>query len=180
MPMTVTASRNRKSSHNYNSDGCGLSLTVELDQNLLRRPDELHTQIENLYAELDRAIDAESERSSGSSQPRHDDDSNRSTSHPHPNGHLDNRDRHGRRDRDHHREHDEPAMTHSQRRAITAIDKRLRLDPEDEAYNRASTSLDQLTLKQASGLIDHLKSLSPGARDSQNGNGHATSSRGAR
>lgn len=189
MPMTVTVTRNRKTSQNYNSDGCGLSLTVELDQGLLGRPDELHNRIEDLYAELDRALDAESKRSGAVGSARHNGDVNHARSDPHDrhdrrdNGHPETRDRYGRRDRDHGRQApaDEPAMTHSQRRAIHAIAKRLDVDPEDEAFHQSGSSLDQLTLKQASRLIDHLKSIPRGdgnARNRRNGSGHAATSAG--
>ena len=168
MPMTLTVSRNRKTSHNYNSDGCGLSLTVELDQGLLRQPDELHAKIERLYAELDDALEAESERSTLAGLNRNRDRNlDNADNRPVPS-----RDRHGRREhrrpdnRDHNGHADEPGMTQSQRRAIAAIAKRLDVDPEDEATDMAGTSLDQLSLKQASTLIDRLKS-----RQHSHGNG---------
>ena len=177
MPMTLTVSRNRKTSHNYNSDGCGLSLTVELDQGLLRQPDELHAKIERLYAELDDALEAESERSTLAGLNRNRDRNlDNADNRPVPS-----RDRHGRREhrrpdnRDHNGHADEPGMTQSQRRAIAAIAKRLDVDPEDEAIDMAGTSLDQLSLKQASALIDRLKSMQPSNGRHRNGNGHTAS-----
>ena len=168
MPMTLTVSRNRKTSHNYNSDGCGLSLTVELDQGLLRQPDELHAKIERLYAELDDALEAESERSTLAGLNRNRDRNlDNADNRPVPS-----RDRHGRREhrrqdnRDLNGHAEEPGMTQSQRRAIAAIAKRLDVDPEDEALEVAGTSLDGLSLKQASALIDRLKS-----RQHSHGNG---------
>ena len=174
MPMTLTVTRNRKTSHNYNSDGCGLSLTVELDQGLLRQADELHAKIERLYAELDHALDAESERSTVAGLNR-----NRDRNHDNADDRpAPSRDRHGRREhpgrnnRDHNGHADEPSMTQSQRRAIAAIAKRLEVDPEDEALDVAGTSLDSLSLKQASSLIDRLKSM-----QQSNGNGSRANDR---
>lgn len=45
MPMQLTISRNRKQSENYNSQGYGVSLTIELDQSLLTRPGDLQHAI---------------------------------------------------------------------------------------------------------------------------------------
>jgi len=178
MPMSVTVSRNRKTSHNYNSDGCGLSLTVELDQGLLRQPDKLHDKIERLYAELDHALDAESERSTVAGLNRHLDRSNHTDRDDRT---TPSRDRHGRRDRDRdHRGNGEPAMTHSQRRAIAAIAKRLDVDPEDEALDVAGTSLDALTLKQASSLIDRLKSMQHANGNGSRADDRSTVKRGTR
>lgn len=56
MPMNLTVTRNRKTSHNYNSEGHGISLTVELDQSLLNQPDDLQRQIDRLYKEADAAL----------------------------------------------------------------------------------------------------------------------------
>ena len=194
MAMTVTVTRSRKTSHNFNSDGCGLSLTVELDPGLLDRPDELRGRVEALYAELDRAIDAESQRSTVANLATAERGGHGvSTS---TNGDGDDRfarDRHGRRDdRDRSRHHedrrrgrshgdgDEPGMTQSQRRAIHAIAKRLDVDPEDEAIGLADTSLDGLTLKQASALIDRLKAMQSANGRRRSGNGQAAVEGGVR
>ena len=50
-------------------------------------------------------------------------------------------------------------MTDSQNRAITAIAKRLGLNPIEEARNVLGTEFEDLTIRQASKLIDKLKSL---------------------
>lgn len=52
-------------------------------------------------------------------------------------------------------------MTASQRRAILAIARRMNVDPEYEAKQIVGDNLDDLSLKQASELIDHLKGLQP-------------------
>ena len=56
--------------------------------------------------------------------------------------------------------------TDSQRRAIDAIARRMNADPALEAREVIGAVLDDLTLRQASALIDHLKSIQPA-----NGNG---------
>ena len=52
-------------------------------------------------------------------------------------------------------------MTASQRRAIAVIARQMGVDPALEARSIVVADLDELTLRQASDLIDHLKSLSP-------------------
>ena len=48
-------------------------------------------------------------------------------------------------------------MTTSQRKAIEAIARRANIDPEQECQDLFGFSLDEMTLRQASGFIDHLK-----------------------
>ena len=52
-------------------------------------------------------------------------------------------------------------MTESQRKAIHAIAGRLNIDAEAEARDIIGEDLNHLTIRQASELIDHLKSLQP-------------------
>jgi len=54
-------------SRNYNSEGYGLSLTVELDQELLDRPPVLPARVAQLYGQLDAALEAQTGESSGDS-----------------------------------------------------------------------------------------------------------------
>jgi hypothetical protein len=62
-------------------------------------------------------------------------------------------------------------MTESQRRAIDAIARRLNIDPNLEARDIIGSELDTLSIRQASELIDHMKSIEPA------GNGHNGSGR---
>ena len=55
-------------------------------------------------------------------------------------------------------------MTESQRKAILAIARRVNVDPGYEADQIIGASLDDLNVRQASDLIDHLKSFAPGDR----------------
>lgn len=64
-------------------------------------------------------------------------------------------------------------MTASQRRAIDAIAQRMQVDAGSEAHDLCGLSLDALTIRQASELIDHLKALTPAANGSSSSNGHA-------
>lgn len=135
MAMQLTVSRNRKTSQNYNSEGFGVSVTVELDQALLGRPADLQQQIDNLYREADEAL--ERQASGTASAPR-------STG---ANGN-------GRRQAS----GNAPA-TQSQRRAIEAIGRRLGLDVAAECRDELGVNYDELDVPTASRLIDHLKAL---------------------
>ena len=134
MPLQLTVSRNRKTSHNYNSEGHGISVTVELDQALLQHPADLQDQIQRLYAEADAALDRQSSspgNASGSATEQ-------------SNGN--------------HGEVETPrGMTDSQRRAIEAIGRKLQVDPEQECRHEFGRNLDDLSVREASRLIDHLK-----------------------
>jgi hypothetical protein len=51
-------------------------------------------------------------------------------------------------------------MTNSQRRAINMIASAIGVDPHSEARALKGVELDQLSVRQASDLIDHLKAQS--------------------
>ncbi|MEX2215166.1 MAG: hypothetical protein WD768_13615 [Phycisphaeraceae bacterium] len=146
MPMQVTISRNRKTSENYNSEGYGVSLTVELDQTLLTKPQELQDKIAYLYREADAALDQQAKQQNGQAHKNGNGNGN-----PKPNGNG-----HG--------------MTAAQRRAIQSIGQRLGLDVMEESRHELGTELEQLTVKQASRFIDHLKQLEQPAGN-RNGGG---------
>lgn len=135
MPMQLTVSRNRKTSENYNSEGYGVSLTVELDQSLLTKPKELQDKIAYLYHAADEALDKQAQRE----MPAPPKNGN-----GHANGNS-NGNSHG--------------MTTAQRRAIQSIGQRLGLDVTQECRHELGSELEQLSVKQASRFIDHLKAL---------------------
>ncbi len=143
MPMQLTVSRQRKTSENYNSQGHGISLTVELDQTLLARPRELQDVIAEIYREADQAL----VRQDGAPEPQ--------AQVANGNGQRTPRTRSG-------------SMTASQRKAIEAIANTLGICPIEEARHELGLNLDELTVRQASRLIDHLKSLQPSRNHSRN------------
>ena len=138
MPINLTVTRNRKVSKNYNSEGHGVSITVELDQGLLGRPDQLRQEIDRLYDEAEAALDRQTNGADQAPTPSDNGSSNGNGAHT------------GDR---------LPAMTDSQNRAITAIAKRLGLSPVEEARNVLGAEFKDLSIRQASKLIDKLKSL---------------------
>ena len=75
-----------------------------------------------------------------------------------------------------HEQHSKPqpngdSMTQSQRRAIDAICKRIDLNPADEARHEFGLDLEQMSIREASKLIDHLKSLQPAGNGRNQSNG---------
>ncbi len=121
---------------NYGSRGATVHLELEVESHLVQDPDGLTDRIRKLFQLAKRAVDEE--LNGGSSKSTSDRDQSRSDN--------------GRRTR--------PA-TESQLRAIRAIADRNKIDPDAAARDRFGVGLDQLSLKEASTLIDHLKAGSP-------------------
>jgi len=160
MPLTINVGLSRKTSENYNSTGTSINLTAELDQSLLARPDELQDAIAELYEQAEDALEQQAQTDD---EPRKADprDSRRSSSRSHTrNG---DSARNGNRNGG--------SMTDSQKRAIHAIADRLDVDPAEECRHEFGVDLDSLSIREASKLIDHLKSLQPAERGSWNGGG---------
>jgi len=161
--MQLTVSRNRKTSENYNSQGYGVSLTVELDQGLLNKPQELQDKIAYLYHEAEEALDKQAREASGSPTR-----SSSSSTNSNGNGHRsESSNGNGRTHANGHRngsngnsnERNGHGMTTAQRRAIQSIGQRMGVDVIQECRHELGAELDQLSVKQASRFIDHLKSL---------------------
>jgi len=153
MPLSINVGLSRKTSRDFQSTGVSINVTAELDATLLAKPNELQQQIDNLYAQARGAIN----RQVSAREPRD------------TNG--DNRDNAPRRNSrsDHGRSNGAPnsgnghgnGMTQSQRRAILAIADRVQANVNEECRAIIGTPLDDLTVRQASDLIDHLKRLMP-------------------
>ncbi len=171
MPLSINVGLNRKASHNYQSTGVSINVTAELDATLLAKPDELQQQIAGLYSQAESALERQAAQLAPPEPPRTNgtrangsqrnyDRSNGSRgyaerSQGNSNGGGNGHNRGGR-------------MTDSQRRAIEAIARRVNADPAYEAREITGAELEDLTVRQASDLIDHLKSLESTAG---NGNG---------
>jgi hypothetical protein len=148
MPLTINVGLSRKASKDYQSSGVSINVTAELDQSLLARPDQLQDEIDRLYDQAEQALarQAGEVRTPGNgSSHRHSARSQRA---------------HGRGTN----AGNGATMTQSQRRAIEAISRRLGLDAEAEARDELGLNLDELSVREASRFIDHLKALnSPAA-----------------
>jgi hypothetical protein len=165
VPLIVTVGLIRKRSENYQSDGASISLTAELDQSLLARPEALQAQIDSLYEQADTAL---AFRSLPSVPPqRH----YPTDVQPQPglcgpiavgNG-AGGEARTGAAAKNVGSNGNAKGvcrMTKSQRRAISVIASAMGIDPHREARDVVGVELDQLSIRQASQLIDHLKALS--------------------
>jgi hypothetical protein len=147
MPLSINVGLSRKASRDYQSSGTSINVTAELDQSLLARPEELQQQIRGLYEQAENALDHQASRTAVGA----DDPPARSDRRPNGNGSRNGG--HGRPNGS--------AMTDSQRRCIESIAKRIGIDPRLESRDIIGVELTDLSLKQASELIDHLKALSP-------------------
>jgi len=148
MPMQLTVTRNRKRSENYNSEGYGISLTVELDQGLLARPSDLQGRIAALYSEAELALGQQARSSTGGP--------------PEPPTDKEDRRRHGRSGGNGHgrgRHQRDTGATRAQLRAIHAIGKQLGIDVEAECGEQFGVGLEGLTVRKASAFIDSLKEM---------------------
>jgi hypothetical protein len=142
--LTINVGLSRKASADFQSTGVSINITAELDQSLLAHPDQLQEQIDGLYQEAETALD-------------------RRISMPEPQKHLNGSGNGhavpGEGSQGANGSAKSTAMTESQGRAIRAIARRLNLDPAAECTKVFGWTLECLTVREASQLIDHLKSL---------------------
>lgn len=142
MPLSVNIGLSRKISRNFQSTGVSVNLNAELDSTLLTKPDELQGQIENLYGQAEQALNRQATKLEPTTGlQRHDD----------------RRDSRAGRGND----RNGGGMTSSQRRAIGAIARGLNVDAHLEARDIIGAELEQLSIREASDLIDHLRRLQP-------------------
>jgi hypothetical protein len=149
MPLSINVGLSRKASKDYQSTGVSINVTAELDQSLLARPDELQQEVANLYAQAEQALDRQAGRPELQPAPP--------ARRPYPNNRA-NGNGNGYSNRPN---GNGGGITDSQRRAILAIARRADADPVYEASRIFEASLGELTVRQASKLIDHLKALAP-------------------
>ena len=148
MPLIINVGLSRKASKDYQSTGVSINVTAELDQALLAKPAELQRQIDGLYRQAELALD------------RHAVVPNAPPQEPVRRAPIPARPaaRPGRNGNGNGSANGSP-MTASQKRAITAIAQRLGLDATEESRSVLGVELDNLSLRQASQFIDHLKGL---------------------
>ena len=173
MPLSINVGLSRKASRDYQSAAVSINIVAELDQSLLAKPDELQKQIDGLYQQAQSAID----RNAAAPEPAERDaghDGHGSANWDHNGDRKANRDtdRHGRNGNTAHNGYGSRSgngkangnggsMTDSQRRAILAIAKRANADVDYECREMIGAEFEDLTLRQASELIDHLKAVQP-------------------
>jgi hypothetical protein len=172
MPLSINVGLSRKASKDYQSTGYSINVTAELDQSLLAKPEELQKQIDGLYEQAQSALDRQAVSPAQTEAPT------RHASAPLParsNGRQQQANRNGANGRGYRNGHTNGnengrgggSATDSQRRAIHAIATRIGVDPQLEARDIIGAELADLTIRQASELIDHLKSIGEPAGDSR-------------
>ena len=153
MPLSINVGLSRKASRDYQSTGVSINVTAELDQALLAKPDELQKQVNDLYAQAQQALDRQANVLAEPSQP----DSSRHRG----NGHRDRPNGNRHRDRNNGGNGRGDRMTDSQHRAIVSIARRLDCDLDYECREIVGAAFDDLTIRQASEMIDYLKRQQP-------------------
>ena len=121
----------------YGSLGATVGVEVELDSSLVSNPDALIARTRGLFDAARRAVDEEL-KNGRTSTPQPSNGNGASNASTNGNG--------------------QRAATASQVRAIRAIAQRLGLDADAAALEVVGVHLDDVTLPQASQLIDELKS----------------------
>jgi len=149
MPLSINVGLSRKASKDYQSTGVSINVTAELDSALLTKPAELQQQVEGLYRQAQEALDRQT--GAVAAAPSASRPSVGTSMRPTPNGHANgNGHTNGRATGG--------GMTASQRKAIISIAQRLETNPSPKALELFGTEFDALTIRQASQLIDDLKS----------------------
>ena len=127
---------------NYGSRGASVNVELEVESNLVSDPDGLMGRIRSLFALAKRAVDAELQNGQA-------DTAKNTEAGPSSRSPRNNRPADGETIR---------YATASQVRAIRAICNRQGVDPRQLANDRFRVNdLDELTLREASSLIDELK-----------------------
>ena len=158
MPLSVNVGLSRKASKDYQSTGTSINIVAELDSALLNKPAELQQAVDRLYQHARQALDRHSIEPAPRPLPAQPAHSPVASGRDAQSGNGNGQNHNGR------------GMTASQRRAIAAIAKRMGVDPASAARRIIGQELENLSIRQASELIDHLQSLQL-AESGRNGNG---------
>jgi hypothetical protein len=156
MPMKLNVGLSRKVGEpNYGSRGASVNLELELDNSLVEQPKRLRDRIRQLYqmakASVDEELNANSQEPANGAGNGHSFDRYRTNGNGTSNGHAANG--HGPRQ-----------ATSSQVKAIHAIAGRNRIDVARLVQDRFNVQRpDDLSISDASTLIDELKAVPAGA-----------------
>ena len=158
----------------FGSRGASINLEVELDNGVLNDPGQLRDRVQDLYVLARQSVDEELQRpaEAGPSEPSHTNGNEHGRISPtangngHKNGHANGQATNGRAANGHspnngngHGRIEVARATQSQIRAIFAISKRQGLDPHTVINDRYRVhKMEELTIREASALIDDLKS----------------------
>jgi hypothetical protein len=145
MPVQLNIGLNKKVGEaSYGSRGASVNLEVELDPGIVDDPERLRSQIHKLFGLARESLNAELH---GDDNGHGNDGRSNGNAHHPTNGNGSN---------GHHRGNGRSA-TQSQVRAITAIAGRNRIDLEPLLGRYSVHSADELSISEASSVIDELK-----------------------
>jgi hypothetical protein len=142
MPLKLNVGLSRKVGEaNYSSRGASVHVEMELESALVQEPDKFQARIRQLFGMAKTAVDEELRNGHGQTAPGH-----------HGNGHQG---AHGQ---------ESPPATASQARALHAIANKQHLNLEELLWGRFNCGKpEEMSLKQASDLIDELNGRRNGA-----------------
>ncbi len=154
MPLKLNVGLSRKVTEDYNSRGFSLNIEGELPADTMTDPQTLAGKVQQMFQladdlleqQVQEAIGATRDRSRGGGR-----ENGRSNGHPYRNGRT-----RGNGYGKQHRNGDR-LITQAQTKAVQNMAKRIGWDPETCAYDEFGVALAELTVKQASDLIDILK-----------------------
>ncbi len=153
MPLTLNVGLTKKVGEpNYGSRGASVNFEVELEANLVGEPDQLREKVRYLFALAKDAVEEELNGNSPASANGH-----------HGNGSTNGHNGNGSSNSNYRSSNGRPA-TASQVRAIHAIASRNHVDLDGQLKEFGVSKPDDLSVSQASELIDALKSQPAGGR----------------
>ena len=163
MPLTINVGLSRKASKDYQSTGVSINIVAELDQALLAKPAELQQQVDGLYQQAEAALARQTGTPPVAAKPRSTTaPTSRTMPKPNGNGHADGRTAVTKPSGNGHTAsggRKATPMSAAQRRAIDSIGQRLGLDIAAECRDVFGWNMENLSIGEASRVIDHLKSL---------------------
>ena len=167
MPLKINVGVSRKVSQDYQSTGFSLNIDAELPANLIDNPDAMAEQSSHLFQLANDLLDEQVRQAGGkapvsSNPPRRPAPS--STNGTNGNGHKPYRNgntspkTNGNGHTNHHGNgRGDRGITDAQVRAVGNMAKRLGTDGETYAIDNTGNTLSELSVKEASQLIDQLK-----------------------
>ncbi len=138
MPVLIEIGLSRKVARNFASDGASINIRAELDQAVLGRPEDLQQQVAALYRRAQEALDKQ--------MLPLEESPDRAPEIPAPSPPA------------RHHPRSERGATPSQLRALRSMAQRIDVAIDDIARAEMGRPIEQLSLREASQLIDLLKS----------------------
>jgi hypothetical protein len=156
MPVRIIVNRTRKLSKDYNSESYGLSLDTEYNGDVSANPQEFADRVHQLFDLIESLLEEKVKQSrDGTSAPTRtssrstaNGNTRRSYSRREPNGNGGGRNGNGDGPR---------SLTYAQEKAIKNMARKLQVDADEWARQDHNLAVRELTVKQASQLIDALK-----------------------